>query len=159
MPSQERNTANAIVTAFNSMDIDTIISLRTPGCQRIFLPSFLKYAPQSNETYRTSLEAMKSVFNSFKITVNDIIEGVSDTKVDPRSGGQNGKKKIVMFVTATGDTTVGEYRNEYVWRMAFEEGGDRVCEWSEFVDVGVSRDFMPKLKGEIARKMAEGSGV
>jgi hypothetical protein len=159
MPSQERNTANAIVTAFNSMDIDTIISLRTPGCQRLFLPSSLKYAPQSNETYRTSLEAMKSVFNSFKMTVNDIIEGVSDTKVDPRSGGQNGKKKIVMFVTATGDTTVGEYRNEYVWRMAFEEGGDRVCEWSEFVDVGVSRDFMPKLKGEIARKMAEGSGV
>jgi hypothetical protein len=159
MPSQERNTANAIVTAFNSMNIDTIISLRIPGCQRIFLPYSLKYAPQSNETYRTSLEAMKSVFNSFKITVNDIIEGVSDTEVDSRSGGQNGKKKIVMFVTATGDTTVGEYRNEYVWRMAFEEGGDRVCEWSEFVDVGVSRDFMPKLKGEIARKMAEGSGV
>jgi hypothetical protein len=148
MPSQERNTANAIVTAFNSMDIDTIISLRTPDCQRIFLPSSLNYAPQSNKTYRASLEAMKSVFTFFKISVDDIIEGVSDTEVDPRRGGEYKKKKIVMFVTAAGATTVGEYRNEYVWSIAFEEGGD----------VGVSRDFMPKLKGEIARKMAESKG-
>jgi hypothetical protein len=60
-----------------------------------------------------------------------------------------------MFVTATGDTAVGEYKNEYVWKMAFEQGGERVCEWEEFVDVGVSRDFMPKLKAKIGRRMAE----
>jgi hypothetical protein len=61
-----------------------------------------------------------------------------------------------MFVTARGDTAVGEYKNEYVWKTAFKEGSEKICEWSEFVDVGVSRDFLPKLQGEIARKIKEG---
>jgi hypothetical protein len=150
MVSKERQTANALVAAFNSMDIDTISALRTPDCQRVFLPSSLGYAPQSNDTYRANLMAMESVFTSFQITVNDVLEATSDSAL-----GGEGKKKIVMYVTARGDTAVGEYRNEYVWKMSFEEGGERICEWSEFVDVGVSRDFMPKLKAGIAKKMAE----
>ena len=40
---------------------------------------------------------------------------------------------------------MGEYRNEYVWKMGFEEGGARVDEWVEYVDVGMVRDFYPKL--------------
>jgi hypothetical protein len=78
MPSPERQIADAIVVAFNIMDIDTIISLRTPTCQRIFLPLSLNYAPQLNHTYRASLLAMKSVFTSFHIRVNDVIEGTGD---------------------------------------------------------------------------------
>jgi hypothetical protein len=150
MVSKERQTANTLVTAFNSMDIDTISALRTPNCQRVFLPSSLGYAPQSNYTYHASLMAMKSIFTSFHITVNDVIEETSDSEWSE----EGRKKKIVMYVTARGDTAVGEYKNEYVWKMAFEDGGKRICEWSEFVDVGVSRDFMPKLKAGVAMKMA-----
>jgi hypothetical protein len=118
MSSPIRRTANAIVTAFQTMDIDTMISLRASSCKRIFLPSSLNYAPQSNETYRASLLVMKSIFNSFHVSINDVIEGTCD----------DGKKKIIMFVTATGNTAVGHYKNEYVWKMAFEEGGERMCE-------------------------------
>lgn len=62
------------------------------------------------------------------------------------------QKKIVMFVSALGDTVVGEYRNEYVWRMKFDEAGEKIAEWQEFVDAGMLRDFFPKLKAELVRK-------
>lgn len=126
MPSKERQTADAIVAAFNAMDIHAIIALRTPECKRVFLPSSLNYPVQSNEAYRANLEGMKSIFTSFKVTVTDAIEGA----------GQDGeRKKIVMYVSAAGDTPVGEYRNEYVWKMGFDESGERVSEWVEYVDV------------------------
>ncbi|KAF1842303.1 uncharacterized protein K460DRAFT_358930 [Cucurbitaria berberidis CBS 394.84] len=153
MPSQERQTANTLVAAFNTMDIDTIISLRTPTCQRIFLPSSLHYNPQSNDAYRANLTGMKSIFTSFHITVNDIIEGTSEQTNS--NGAVVQRKKIVMFVSARGDTPVGLYENEYVWKMGFEEGGARVSEWVEYVDVGMTRDFYPLLKGEIGRRVEE----
>lgn len=73
---------------------------------------------------------MGRVFKSFRVTVDDVIEDASD----------DGRESIVMYVSASGETHIGEYKNEYVWKMGFEEGGERISEWSEFVDVGVARD-------------------
>jgi hypothetical protein len=126
MPSRDRQTADAVVAAFNIMDVDTLISLRTPTCKRVFLPASLKYPPQTNDEYRDNLNSMKHIFQNFQVTVDDVIEGKSE----------NGdRKKIVMFVRARGDTPVGEYINEYVWRMGFDESGEKVDEWAEYVDV------------------------
>jgi hypothetical protein len=126
MPSKERQTADAIVAAFNAMDIDTLVSLRTPNCKRIFLPSSLEYTPQTNDEYRDRLNGMKSIFTSFHVTVDDVIEGISEI-------GE--RKKIVMYVRAWGDTPIGEYKNDYVWKMGFDESGEKVDEWVEYVDV------------------------
>lgn len=152
MISKERQTADAIVAAFNSMDTSAIISLRTPTCERVFRPSSLKYAPQSNAVYLANLNSMKALFTSFHITVTDCIEGTSTDAEGIK------KRKIVMFVEAKGETPVGEYRNEYVWKMGFEEGGERVDEWVEYVDVGMTRDFYPKLKGEMEKRAREAQG-
>lgn len=133
MPSKERQTADAIVSAFNTMDVDTIIALRTPECRRVFLPSSLKYPGQINDAYRANLISMKSVFTSFDVTVTDVIEGTSQ---------ESGNKKIVMYITARGDTAIGKYNNEYVWKLGFEESGERVNEWSEYVDVVSSSPYM-----------------
>jgi hypothetical protein len=54
MPSKERQLADKLVAAYNNIDIDTIIALRTPECKRIFLPSSLGFPPQSNENFRVS---------------------------------------------------------------------------------------------------------
>ncbi|KAF1365872.1 hypothetical protein EJ07DRAFT_94391 [Lizonia empirigonia] len=148
MPSRERQTADHLVAAYNTMDVNTIIALRTPDCERVFLPSSLKLPPQSNEAFRANLLAFSAVFTSFAITVNDVIESVTDVS----------QKRIVMYVSVAGETPVGEYRNEYVWKMGFEEGGERIESWSEFVDVGVARDFYPHLKGEMLRRTKEGYG-
>lgn len=77
--------------------------------------------------------------------MNDVIEGIDD----------HGKAKIVMFVSALGQTSVGEYRNEYVWSMGFDGSGERISEWTEFVDVGMLRDFYPKLAEALKKKAEE----
>lgn len=85
---------------------------------------------------------MATIFTSFNVTVNDVVEDAE-------------ANKIVMFVSARGDTPIGEYKNEYVWKMEFDEAGEKVEKWTEFVDVGMARDFYPKLVGEIKRRAAE----
>lgn len=148
MSSRERQTADALVAAYNAMDIPGIISLRTPDCQRVFLPSSLKYPPQSNTFFAQNLTAISQIFTSFHITVDDVIEGLSS----------DGSKRIVMYVSAFGESPVGEYRNQYVWKMGFTGDGALIREWSEFVDVGVAQEFYPKLKGEMIRRAAVREG-
>jgi hypothetical protein len=142
MPSKQRQTADAIAAAFSSMDIPTLMLHRAPTCTRNFLPASLGYPPQTNEQYEAQLTTMATIFTSFNVTVSDVIEDLE-------------AKKIVMFVSARGDTPIGEYRNEYVWKMEFEEKGEKVGKWTEFVDVGMVRDFYPKLVGEMKRRAAE----
>jgi hypothetical protein len=48
-----------------------------------------------------------------------VIEGTSQ---------DTGNKKIVVYVNARGITPVGEYNNEYVWKVSFDESGKRVSE-------------------------------
>jgi hypothetical protein len=144
MPSKERQTADKLVKAYNAMDVSTIIALRTPDCQRILLPSSLGHPPQSNAIFQQHLTAICTIFTSFKIVVDDVIEGTSS----------DGTKRIVMYVSASGETPVGEYSNQYVWKMGFTEDGELIKEWSEYVDVGVSRDFFPKLRQEMVRRAA-----
>lgn len=143
MSSKERQTADKLVAAYNAMDVDTIIALRTPDCKRVFLPSSLKYPPQSNEYFKANITSMSNIFTSFKVTVDDVIEGISSL---------TNQKSIIMYISAHGESPVGEYKNQYVWKMGFEEGGERISQWSEFVDVGVVRDFYPLLKGEMLRR-------
>ncbi|KAF2476719.1 uncharacterized protein BDR25DRAFT_278026 [Lindgomyces ingoldianus] len=142
MPSRQRQTADALVCAFNNMDNDAILSLRAPDCMRQILPLSLNFPAQSNAKYLANLSSMKSLFTSFQIRVDDVIEDLV-------------QRKIVMFVTALGQTPVGEYNNEYVWKMKFDEAGEKIVEWSEFVDVGMVKDFYPRLVAEIKRREEE----
>ena len=140
-PSTQRQTANALVKAFNAMSISDIIALRTPECKRQILPYSLKYPPQSNDVYRDSLKAIIPAFRNFSLTVYEIFEDVE-------------QKKIVMHLRARADTAAGEYINEYMWILKFNEKG-KICDQKEYVDVGVNRDFLPKLQA--ALKALKGS--
>ena len=61
-------------------------------------------------------------------------------------------RKICMWLLVKGDTLAGEYNNEYVWNMEFNKSGEKIVEWKEFVDVGVTRDFLPKLRKEMQKE-------
>lgn len=50
-----------------------------------------------------------------------------------------------MHLKARADTAAGEYLNEYIWTLHFDSQG-RIEEQKEYVDVGVNRDFYPKLQ-------------
>lgn len=104
------------------------------------------------------------MFRNFEVQVQECIEGRDE----------DGGERIVLLVKARGDTMVGEYRNEYVWFVGFEdevqeagwaggegveagkEGGKwkRISSWTEYVDAGMVRDFYPRLRGAVleARK-------
>ena len=131
-PTSQRATADKLVEAFNSMSIDTIISLRTPECMRQILPYSLSIKAQDNETYRKHLQSIIPAFQNFHLTLYEMVEDIET-------------RKIVMHLKARADTAAGEYLNEYMWTLHFDEEG-RIDDQKEYVDVGVNRDFYPKLQ-------------
>lgn len=128
----QRKTADALIDAFNSMSIPSIIALRTPDCKRTILPYSLQYPPSTNDEYRSSLQSIIPAFRNFSLTVYEIIEDVQ-------------QQKMVMHLKARADTAAGEYLNEYMWILKFNDEG-MIEDQKEYVDVGVNRDFFPKLQ-------------
>ena len=128
----QRETAEAVVEAFNRMDIDAIMSYRSTDCMRYILPSTLGHVPTDNEQYRSHLEKLKPIFSNFALTINDVIE-------DRDSG------RICMYLRARADTLAGEYINEYMWTLDFDEADTKITKVNEFVDTVMNRDFWPKL--------------
>ena len=134
--SAQRQTALAVVAAFNSMDVETIISHRSPGCMRHILPSTLNLSPMNNTEYQTQLQKLIAVFSNFNLTVHDILE-------------DREAHRIVMWLKARADTLVGEYVNEYMWTLDFDDTGEKIIRQHEFVDTVMNRDFWPKLSAAL----------
>ncbi|KAI4150766.1 MAG: hypothetical protein LQ340_003899 [Diploschistes diacapsis] len=130
--TRQHQTANAYVAAFNAMDVDAVAGFRAPNALRYILPSTLGHPPHDNATYIGSLRKLLSIFHSFSLTCHELVEDVPG-------------RRIVMYLTARGDTDAGEYVNEYVWFLDFDESGDTILGHKEFVDAIMNRDFWPKL--------------
>lgn len=75
-------------------------------------------------------------FENFHLEVNEVIEDVE-------------ARKIVMWLSARGDTKVGVYRNEYMWTMEFDGSGEKIVKIKEFVDTAMIKEFYPQLKESI----------
>ena len=88
----QRETANALVAAFNAMDVDTIMSLRSPTCVRQIRPRSLGHEPQSYAATAQSMSRLRTVFQNFRLTVEDVIEDV-------------GARKICLWLNVRGDTS------------------------------------------------------
>ncbi|KAF2773602.1 hypothetical protein EJ03DRAFT_102049 [Teratosphaeria nubilosa] len=140
--STQRATAEALVQAFNDMDIDKIISCRSPDCQRIILPASLKHAPTDNQQYEQSLRKLKAIFYNFELKVQDLMEDVA-------------ARRIVMYLQARADTQAGEYVNEYMWTLDFDESGEKVVRSTEFVDAVVNVEFWPKLAAAMRKHVEQ----
>ncbi|MCJ1325732.1 hypothetical protein MMC10_002395 [Thelotrema lepadinum] len=137
--TRQRQTANAYVAAFNAMDIDAIASLRAPSALRYILPSTLGHPPQDNAQYIGSLRKLLSIFRNFSLTCHNVVEDAPE-------------RHVVMYLTARGDTDAGEYINEYVWFLDFDEAGESITGHKEFVDTVMNRDFWPKLANALKAK-------
>lgn len=128
----QRLTAEAVVDAFNRMDIDAIIAFRSDDCMRYILPSTLGHPPTNNKQYRASLERLIKIFSNFSLTINDVVEDKE-------------ARKICMYLKARADTLAGEYVNEYMWTLGFNASGTKIIHATEFVDTVMNRDFWPLL--------------
>lgn len=60
-----------------------------------------------------------------------------------------------MWLSARADTAVGEYVNEYMWTMDFDESGRKLTQIREFVDTVVNKEFWPKLVAAMKLNSAE----
>lgn len=143
--SVQLQTAKAVVEAFNRMDIDAIISYRSPDCIRYILPSTLGHKPTDNEQYRSHLEKLKPTFRNFSLTINDTLEDKE-------------ARRICMWLSARADTVAGEYINEYMWTLNFDGSGAKITRVNEFVDTLVNKEFWPKLREAMRAHQASQQG-
>lgn len=137
--SPQRKTAESLVAAFNSMDVDSIIAHRSPDCLRHMIPASMGFSPQDNATYGELLHQLTTIFRNYSCTINDLIE-------DKQAN------RICLYLTARGDTLVGEYVNDYMWLLDFDESGEKITCSKEYSDTAMARDFFPKLQAAMVEK-------
>ncbi|KAL8922364.1 MAG: hypothetical protein Q9208_005217 [Pyrenodesmia sp. 3 TL-2023] len=147
--SAQRQTALALVESFNRMDVPAIVDARTPGCLRHLYPTAMAQAPQDTAAYSKSLTSLHAIFENFTLTVDELIEDTANNR-------------ICMWLSARADTAAGEYINEYVWLLDFDESGKKITRTKEFSDSVMARDFFPKLRTAMkeeqrSRKMLNGT--
>lgn len=142
--SAQRLVAEELVDDFNRMDIDNIISKRAEGCMRHILPASMGQKPMNNAQYRATLEQLLPIFKNFELTVHDVLE-------------DREARRVSMYVKARADTLAGEYLNEYQWTMTFDESGQKIVHWSEFVDASIYYGFFPKLRAAMRDHQQNGA--
>lgn len=99
----------------------------------------------SNETYRAYFCAIAPFFHNFTVTLHDIVE-------------DDAANKVVIWASSTAETDIGPYANEYMLVFYFNEAGDKIDRFLEFVDASVSVDFFPRLREYIAQKQGKPDG-
>ncbi|MCJ1276234.1 hypothetical protein MMC21_004039 [Puttea exsequens] len=139
--SARRKTAEALVVAFNNMDVDKIVSYRSPSCIRRFLPVSMGLPDQDNATYHRSLLKLRAIFHNFSLKIQDFLE---DEKAN----------RVCMSLRAKADTMAGVYVNEYMWLLDFDASGKKITLAQEFSDSVMERDFYPKLKAAMEKHQA-----
>ncbi|KAI1349545.1 hypothetical protein F5Y01DRAFT_183670 [Xylaria sp. FL0043] len=138
-PSRRRQTALAVIDAYNKWSIDAIMALRTDDCIQQILPKSLGRPAMDNAAYKAYFSAFMPHFQNFTVTINDVYE---DTQ----------ENKVVFWAQSEASTEIGPYTNEYVLIMYMNEAGDKITKFLEFVDSSNSVNFFPKLREHIAQK-------
>ncbi|KAF4632730.1 hypothetical protein G7Y89_g5402 [Cudoniella acicularis] len=98
-----------------------------------------------NPAYRAYFSHIMPYFRNFRIQINDIIEDEQ-------------QNKIAIWATSTAETDVGAYENEYMLVFYFDESGEKVVRFLEFVDSGNSKERLGRLREYIAEKEKEKEG-
>jgi ketosteroid isomerase-like protein len=92
-----------------------------------------------NEAFRAYFAAIMPYFRDFKVAINDIIE---DEK----------ENKIAIWAKSTAVTDIGPYANEYVLVFHFNEAGDKLERFLEFIDSNQVVGYLTELRKYIAEK-------
>ncbi|MCJ1449881.1 hypothetical protein MMC28_000209 [Mycoblastus sanguinarius] len=109
---------------------------------RVFLPESIGLKSQDNATYANSLHNLRAIFQNFSLTVNDLLEDKE-------------ARRICLYLSARADTMAGEYINEYMWLLDFDESGKKILQSKEYSDTAVARDFYPKLQAAMDKQQSE----
>jgi hypothetical protein len=140
MPSSKRReTAIAYFRAFETWDIDTLLSrYLTHTCTHQIAPASVGGAigVLNNEQWATRVRALTGVIKSCCFTAKEIVENDAANKLVLWMDGH------VVF----SDKDIGEFKGEYMFLLEFEESGERVRRIVEFVD---SKEVVEKFLGMV----------
>ncbi|KAJ8126900.1 hypothetical protein O1611_g6740 [Lasiodiplodia mahajangana] len=137
--SRRRQTALALVEAYNSHDMDKIMGLRTEDCVQQILPRSLGRSQMDNASYAAWLGPLLPHLRGFTVTIDDVTEDAQ-------------ANKVVLLGHSTASSDIGPYANEYVIVLYMNEAGDKVTKFFEFVDSNNSVTFFPKLREHLEQK-------
>ncbi|GME27454.1 Cytochrome p450 [Neofusicoccum parvum] len=130
--TRQRQTALAVVDAFNRLDTTTVWKLRDRSCWREIYPKSLGAPPQDNNACQQALNMLANTFKEMHMSVHEIIEDIP-------------ARKVCLWIIATGRTISGPFTNEYVWSLEFDESGSQIIRWKEFADAISTKAIFPEL--------------
>ncbi|KAK0640433.1 Austinol synthesis protein H [Lasiodiplodia hormozganensis] len=130
--TRQRQTALAVIDAFNRIDTTTVWKLRDRSCWREIYPKSLGAMPQDNAACQQALNMLANTFKEMHMSVHEIIEDIP-------------ARKVCLWIIATGRTVSGPFTNEYVWSLEFDETGSQIIRWKEFADAISTKNLFPEL--------------
>ncbi|KAL9022809.1 MAG: hypothetical protein Q9185_000072 [Variospora sp. 1 TL-2023] len=125
-------TAQNLVSAYNSLDIEAIMGVRSADCVNTILPASLGFQAMNNEEYAAFFSRNLHLLKDFHLAVHD-------TLVDEAA------RKVSMHLTSSATTGIGDYSNEYMVTLHMTEDGRKTDRFDEFADSKYSAEFLSKL--------------
>ncbi|KAL8684826.1 MAG: hypothetical protein Q9224_006113 [Gallowayella concinna] len=126
-------TAQALVSAYNSWTLENIMDVRASDCINYILPASLGRKVMNNEEYVSFFGPRMAPFRNFNLKVHD-------TVVDEAA------RKVVLHMTSAASTDIGDYHNEYMLKLHMTEDCRKVDRFEEFVDSAYSAKYMAELQ-------------
>lgn len=90
------------------------------------------FPEMDNPAYEAVQRKLYPAFKDLKVEILDMFKDEEN-------------KKMAFWATAKGDTSQGEYSNEYVFMFQINEAGDKIIKLREYVDSAFMKEFSPKL--------------
>jgi hypothetical protein len=156
--STRRKTALAFLSAFEHLDVEAHISLRSSTCSHLFAPaSYSTRPPLSNFDFAAHLSALKSVIKSFAVVPKEVMEDQQQNRVIIWATGQPTFVKGVMDGGLSEEEWV--YIGEYMFILSMDESGEKIERIVEFLDNKAAvqgRELVARARGTL--KENEGVG-
>lgn len=95
-----------------------------------------------NASFRQYFGGIMPLFKNFTPTIHQLVE---DEKANT----------IAIWCSSTAETPIGPYGNEYVLVLHFNEAGDKVEKFIEFVDTEYSKSFFGRMRVHLEEQHAK----
>jgi len=113
--------------------------VRSEDCVHQVLPKSLEREPMDNATFRAWFSGIMPLLKGFTVTVHEVVESKEE-------------KKVMMWASSVADSPIGPYKNEYCLILFFNETGDKLVKFLEFVDSKWSTEFFAKMREWVAEQ-------
>ncbi|KAJ9143301.1 hypothetical protein NKR23_g6559 [Pleurostoma richardsiae] len=133
--AQLAKIAASFVAEFNKWTAEGVIAHRSPNCKHTILPASLEFPPRTPAEYQAFLAPVLPVMRNFTLHAKEGCPPVIDEV----------SRRLVLHLTSTAETDIGDYANEYVWTLKFNEDGTQIVDIIEFADSAYTKDFFSRL--------------